>query len=112
MADVIKMNCVRKHEELSVIADKMKEEVWSELVCDERKNDNKIIFLCFEEYYFRVNSYVALSILLTEDDNGQNAIITGVGGGSGMSNISWGANKSFAKKGIKFLEQYGFAVSD
>ena len=108
MGNVVKMKCSSRLETLDIIADKMKEEFWTESVCDER--NDKAILLCFEEYYFRVSSYVALTLMFTEDDNGQYVVIAGMGGGSGLSNISWGANKSFEKRAVKFLQQYGFEI--
>ena len=108
MADVIKMRCVNKSKELSVLADELKEALVSELVCDERRLNDYMIMLCFEEFYFRCSSYVGLSIVLTEDSDSQDVIIAGFGGGDGLLNISWGANKSFAKRAAKELKKSGF----
>ena len=65
--------------------------------------------VCFEEFYFRCSSYVALSVMLTESEDCQEAVVAGFGGGDGLSNISWGANKSFASKAVKTLSKLGFA---
>jgi len=109
MSEVIKLKCV-KARSLEEIAMDVKVELCSELVCEEKVLNDKAVLLCLEEYYFRCSSYVALTVLLTENEDCQEAIVAGFGGGDGISNISWGANKSFAKRAVKFLQQYGFEI--
>ena len=53
-------------------------------------------------------SCVALSVMLIESEEYQEAVVAGFGGGEGLANISWGANKSFACKAEKTLSKYGF----
>ena len=67
-----------------------------------------VILLAFEKMYFRVESYVSLTIMLTEDRLVQTADIIGSGGGRGMFNFDWGANASFANKAADILKKYGF----
>ena len=110
MAEIIKMTCTIKNKTILQIADELKEAESAELVCDERKMNDGVIMLCFEEFYFRCSSYVGLSVLLTEDESGQEAVIAGFGGGDGLLNISWGANKSIANKAVKVLKKNGFCV--
>ena len=55
---------------------------------------------------------MGLSLLLTEDEQSMEAVIAGFGGGDGLLNISWGANKSFAQRVVKILKAYGFVVRD
>ena len=46
--------------------------------------------------------------MLIESEEYQEAVVAGFGGGEGLANISWGANKSFARKAEKTLSKYGF----
>ncbi len=50
--------------------------------------------LCFERYYFRINGFVSLSILLTESDDGEEAEIVSFGAAGGVIDISYGAYKA------------------
>ncbi len=74
-------------------------------------NDCKIILLTFEKYYFRASSFAGLTVLLMEENNNQKADITGFGGGSGIFNISWGANTNFAEQAKEILISEGFILS-
>ena len=47
--------------------------------------------------------------MLTENDECQEVVIAGFGGGQGLLNISYGANKSFASKAVKCLTKIGFS---
>ena len=108
MAERIKLRCTNKNTSICALADEIKESLAAEFVCDERRLNDTVIMLCLEEYYFRCSSYVSLSILLIEDTMYQEAVIIGFGGGEGLLNISWGANKSFAKRAVKILKKHGF----
>lgn len=112
MAEIIKMCCYTKSESLSELADKIKNNLSSEIVCDERKINDGVILLCFETYYFRSGSYVGLSILLTEETSSYSALIVGFSGGGGLLNISLGANKSIARKASATLKNCGFEVQE
>ena len=73
--------------------------------------DNTVVLLLvYEKYFFRVNSYATLTVLLTEQGETQTAQIVSSGGGNSMSNISLGANQRFAKKCVQALEEAGFSV--
>ena len=48
------------------------------------------------------------STRVTEDMVGQEVVVAGFGGGDGLLNISYGANKSFANKAVKCLTKIGF----
>lgn len=45
--------------------------------------------------------------MITESDVCQKAVVAGMGGGDGMTNISWGANSSFAKRAMDILNKKG-----
>lgn len=112
MAEIIKMCCYTKSESLSELADKIINNLSSEIVCNERKMNDSVILLCFETYYFRCSSYVGLSILLTEETSAYSALIVGFSGGSGLLNISMGANKSIARKASAALKECGFIMQE
>lgn len=79
-----------------------------ENICRDIKQDGKTALLCFEQYYFRVKSYVSLTVLLTEDGDSIEATVIGSGGGEGLMGFSWGANASIARKAEKALKEKGF----
>lgn len=111
MAEVIHMRKTKCDMELESIAEEICNEIGAELITKEVINlggDKKTVMIAFEEYFFRISQYVSLNMMLTDDGNEQSAVVIGSGGGSGLSNISWGANKSFAKQGISVLEKLGF----
>lgn len=110
MSEVIKMKCSKKEHKLEELVKTFKIELCSEEVCEEKVLNDRVVLLCFEDYYFRCSSYVALSIMLVENDDSYEAVIVGFGGGDGLANISWGANKSFACRAVKALEKIGFEV--
>ena len=64
--------------------------------------------ICFEEFSFRSGSYVSLSVMLVENEENQEAIVSGFGGGGGLLNISFGANKSIANRAVKILNEFDF----
>lgn len=113
MAEVI--NMIRKSGiqlSLDDVAEKIMNDVGAEPITQNRIDlgEGKLaIFVGMEDYYFRVKNYVSLSIMLTDDNYVQRAVIMGSGGGDGLLNFSWGANKSLAKRGEKALLALGFS---
>lgn len=75
-----------------------------------RFEDAVVWLLVYEKYFFRVNSYANLTVLLTEQGDVQTAQIVSSGGGDSMSNNSLGANRRFAKDCVRALEDIGFAI--
>lgn len=67
-----------------------------------------VALLCFERMYFRNGSYASLAVMLTDDGEVQTADIIGYGGGGGLGNFSWGANRSFAGMAEEVLRKQGF----
>ena len=108
MAEVKKLRCTEKNKPLGEICKELKEDLCSEVVCEEKMLNDRAVLLCFEQFYFRCSSYVSLSVMLTESEVCQEAVVAGFGGGDGLANISWGANKSFASKAVKTLSKLGF----
>ncbi len=74
--------------------------------------DTQIAMLTFEKYYMRNGSYAALTVLLTQSGSVQTADIIGFGGGGGMLNLSFGANKAFANEAKEILLDNGFSVEE
>ena len=111
MAEVVSMIRTDVTTPIENVTERIKRDIGAELITDTRVElgeGKKAIFLGFEEYYFRVSNYVTLSIMLTDDQNVQTATIMGAGGGSGIFNFSWGANRSFARNGEEVLSSLGF----
>lgn len=108
MAEVRKLNCKPKTRTLGEVIGVIKANLGSEYVCEANMLGGKAVLLCFEQYYFRCSNYVSLSIMLTETEECQEAVVAGFGGGDGLLNISYGANKSFANKAVKCLTKIGF----
>ncbi len=111
MANVFKLKNMSPKEKIIELAETIKDNFDGELVCCECQdlNDNtKVLVMNYEQFYFRVSSYVGLTIVITEYNGMQTALITGFGGGGGLLNISYGANKSFAVKMVEMLSNLGF----
>ena len=107
MPEVKKLKGSPKTKTLRKLAEDLKAELGAEVVCDEKLLNNKAVLLCLEQYYFRCNNYVALSVMMVENDDCQEVVLAGFAGGDGL-NISWGANKSFVRKALKVFEKAGF----
>ena len=75
-------------------------------------NDVTIWTLVYEKFYFRVSSYNSVTVVLTEHGQEQTACVVAAGGGEGITNFSYGANRNFAKACVQALESCGFAVLD
>lgn len=74
----------------------------------QKGSDTEVLLLVFEKYYFRTGSYTALTVQCTGSGNIQRAVVVGTGGGSGLFNLSFGSNESFAQTAKKTLEACGF----
>lgn len=72
----------------------------------------EIWLLVYEKYYFRTGSYASISVLLTEHGKEQTACIVASGGGGGIVNHSFGANRNFARSCVQVLEECGFSVAE
>ena len=71
-------------------------------------NNGQVILMVFEKLFMRNGSYANLTVMLTDDNEIQKAVIIGSGGGEGLFNISWGANSDFADEAKEILEENGF----
>lgn len=64
--------------------------------------------LFLKKFFFRNGSYASLTIVLTEFGDKQTAFLVGSGGGEGIFNFSWGANRDYVKSCEKALRECGF----
>ena len=76
----------------------------------QRFGETDVWLLVYEKYFFRVNNFATLTVLLTEEAGLQTAQIVVSGGGESMSNISYGSERRLAKECIAALEEAGFTV--
>lgn len=92
MSEVITMkrNNSDENTTLAMLANDFIRKMSIHKICRVQKAGGKAILICFEEYYYRVESAVSLSVMLTQEENSQDAFIIGFGGGHGLLNISWG----------------------
>lgn len=105
-----KMICTIKQMELSEIISCLQEMNAETVYVSVRQlgEYTSAAMLAMEKLYLRNSSYASLAVMLTEKDGIQRADIVGYGGGSGMLNISLGANSEFADKAAGILEECGF----
>lgn len=68
------------------------------------------VLYVFERFFIRTESMATLTVLFT--NNGQQIIVDVIasGAGEGVLNISWGANRSFAKMAVDSLQNQGFQI--
>ena len=74
----------------------------------EKHDQIEILLLVFEKWFFRTNSMAVLTIQIVSDGFEQTATVVGTGGGEGILNLDWGANKDFADAVSKRLKTVGF----
>mgnify|MGYP004469655011 CR=1 FL=1 len=67
-----------------------------------------VVLIIFEKFFFRNSSYATLTVLLTHFKGVQTAKIVGSGGGQGLLNVSWGANKNLANQAASILAKFNF----
>lgn len=75
-------------------------------------NGVAIWVLAYEKYFFRTGSYASVTVVLTEFEQEQTAYVVASGGGEGVVNLSFGANRNFAKDFVLVLESCGFTIME
>ena len=82
----------------------------AEVLCEHWREYDQVraCLLSFEKYYFRNGSYANLSMMFMEANGVQTVDCIGSGGGNGLLNLSWGANRNFARLGYEELLKLGF----
>lgn len=76
---------------------------------ENRTENGVILLLSYEKLFLRTGSYASLTVLLKEEGLTQTADIIASGGGTGLMNLSYGANRNLAQECAKVLETSGFA---
>ena len=109
MSEIIKLKCTNKTKALKELIGELKKALSmnSELICEQKMLNDTVGLLVFEKYYLRIKCNVALSVVITENNEEQEAIIVSCGGGD-LFNVTLGADKAFASKVVIVLAQLGF----
>ena len=102
----------RKQESLQAIHKKLHHIEGAEQISKSTQtvNDVEIWTLVYEKYFFRTGSYTSITVVLTEFGPIQTACVVSSGGGEGVVNHSFGANRNFAKACVTALESCGFQI--
>lgn len=107
---IIQMKSDKREKSVADLAYLLRDEINADMIfgksCQIGSGD--VALLCFERMYFRNGSYASLAIMLTDDGEVQTADIIGYGGGEGLGNFSWGANRNFAEMAEGVLRKQGF----
>lgn len=102
----------RKQESLQTVYNKLRSIDGAEQIAKSTQtvNDVEIWTLVYEKYFLRTGSYTSVTVVLTEFGPIQTACVVASGGGEGLANYSFGANRNFAKDCVKALESCGFQI--
>ncbi len=78
-----------------------------------QKQDGRSVWgvLLGSQYYMRVESEVAITILLHNEPDSVILEVTGYAGGKGLLSVSYGAHRAIAEQVGQFLEDYGYKFS-
>ncbi len=74
-----------------------------------KKQDYKITIFIAEDYYFRINSTLTLTVIVEETDNETTVEVVSSGGKEGILGFSYGAEKSAVNRIVELLRENGFA---
>lgn len=109
MARLVKMQCRKKQYSLKKIADMMYTEFsTAQEACRVIQTDEKVLLLCYEQFYTRNWSGTSLTIMITEEEEMQNATVVVSGGGSTLLLKDRGASEELAEATGKALEKCDF----
>lgn len=114
------MKCVRLEAERAIdLQALLKEEAfscfWSEDGIYRREfiEENCKITVCIgEEFYFRTNSTLMITLIVKEQSNKTIVDIVSGGGKTGWLNLSWGSENSAVKKIEKVFRKQGFVMCE
>lgn len=73
----------------------------------ESENCRLTVFVV-EDYYFRINSTLVLTVIIQENVDKTTVDIISGGGKTGLFGLSYGAEKSAAKRIVRLLKKIGF----
>ena len=95
------------------MAEVLKNRMNTELICESYRSIGLVNVgtLAFEKFFWRNGSYAALTVVLSENGEEKMADIIGSGGGDGIFNISWGANREMAEDAASILKKFGLEES-
>ena len=68
----------------------------------------KIIIFIAEDYYFRINSTLTLTVIVEQTISQTSVEVVSSGGKDGLLSISYGAEQSAVDRVVGFLSVYGF----
>lgn len=92
------------------------------IIADEIDNQNEVYEKCvtyqdcsvtlfiYEEYFFRINSTLTVSIILEQDENGSKVELISSGAKIGLADITYGAESASLKPIIEKLLEIGFVI--
>ena len=72
----------------------------------------RVLLMVFEKYYWRNGSMAVTVVQIMDSGEEQWAVVAGTGGGEGILNISFGANRDYAERISEALMRMGFQVTD
>ena len=72
----------------------------------------KIVIFIAEDYYFRINSTLTLTVIVEQTIDQIFVEVVSSGGKSGLLGYSSGSEDSAVNRVVKFLKAYGFSVID
>ncbi|MBR3357292.1 MAG: hypothetical protein IKG46_05615 [Solobacterium sp.] len=109
MAETIRMTCSTRLFDLFELKDRLCT-MNAELVGKEYReySHEEVLVLVFEKYYMRSSGYGSLTVMLEDDGEEQRAVLIASGGGQGIMNISYGANRKFAESAAEILQECDF----
>lgn len=71
-----------------------------------------MIFYVYEKYFMRSSNFASLSVVIRQENQFVMVYAIASAGGSGIFNISWGANEDFLLSFQRSLERMGYQESD
>jgi hypothetical protein len=72
----------------------------------------KVMIFIAEDYYFRINSTLTLTVIVEQTINQTSVEVVSSGGKDGLLSISYGAEQSAVDRVVDFLSVYGFTEID
>ncbi len=79
--------------------------IFTKKIQDENR---KVIIIIVEDFYYRIDSTLTLTVIAEEADDNTNVDIISSGGKTGFFALSWGSEKSAVKRVVKLLKEHGF----
>lgn len=74
--------------------------------------DRSVTIFIYEEYFFRINSMLSVSIILELDDNGSKVELVASGAKIGLMDITYGAENASLQPIVDKLVEVGFIIDE